>query len=224
MSQIASRLKSYVDNLPPQVRLAAVSKFHTTDEILEAYQAGQRLFAESRVQELTAKVEHLPADVEWHFIGPLQTNKVKYLAPFVSLIHSVDSMRLYREIDKQAKRVGRTIPILLQVYIADEDTKSGFSPDELIEALKEIFEKHGDASVQICGLMGMATYTDDKEQIRAEFAVLKKLFEEVKAKFFPHDENFTEISMGMSGDYQIAIEEGSTLIRIGTAIFGERSY
>ena len=218
---IASNIKTLRESLPPQVSVVAVSKFHPTAQIREAYDAGQRLFGESRVQELVAKQQELPKDIEWHFIGTLQRNKVKQIAPFVTLIHSLDSERLMREIEKQGAACGRVISCLLQVHIAEEETKSGFSPDECRRFLEE-GRWRACAHLQIAGMMGMATYTDNREQVRREFRQLKELFDESKAKHFAGDPSFRELSMGMSADYPIAIEEGSTLIRVGTLIFGDR--
>jgi pyridoxal phosphate enzyme (YggS family) len=189
--------------------------------IQEAYDAGQRLFGESRVQELVTKQQQLPGDIEWHFIGGLQRNKVKQIAPFISLIHSLDSERLMLEIEKQGAACERVIPCLLQVHIAEEETKAGFSPDECLLFLKS-GRWRACTHLQIAGVMGMATYTDDSEQVRKEFRLLKSLFDTCKEQFFPDDPSFSEISMGMSGDYPIAIEEGSSLVRIGSLIFGER--
>ncbi len=203
-------------------QLIAVSKTHSAEKVLEAYQAGQRIFGENKVQEMSAKWEILPKDIEWHLIGHLQTNKVKHIVPFVSLIHSVDSRKLLEEINKQAKKVNRKINCLLQVYIAREETKFGFSEKELLELLTDKNLSLMD-SISICGLMGMATLTDDMEQIRKEFKSLKSLFEKIKAMGIAPD-SFREISMGMSSDYKIAMEEGSTMVRIGTAIFGDRDY
>jgi pyridoxal phosphate enzyme (YggS family) len=200
-----------------------VSKFQSNEAILEAYQAGECIFGESKVQELCKKQAELPCDISWHFIGHLQTNKVKYLVPFVDLIHGVDSLKLLAEINKQAAKINRKINCLLQIHIAQEDTKFGFDEAELRailanETLKEF--RH----VTICGLMGMATFTNDTDQIRREFCRLKNLFDQIKAGFFADDANFSELSMGMSDDYQIAINEESTLVRIGTTIFGGRIY
>lgn len=220
---IGEQVKSIKDSLPEGVRLIAVSKFHPNEAILEAYEAGQRLFGENHVQELTAKHESLPKDIEWHFIGHLQTNKVKYIAPFVSLIHGIDTPKLLKVVDKEGAKVGRVIPCLLQLHIASEETKFGFSREECLEMLSSsiISDLH---HVQICGLMGMATNTDDEEQIRKEFHTLHSFFKELKESYFKDEPAFKELSMGMSDDYPIAIEEGSTLIRVGTMIFGERDY
>ena len=209
--------------LPQGVRLVAVSKYHPNEAILEAYNAGQRVFGESKVQEMVAKYEALPKDIEWHFIGHLQTNKIKYMAPFVSLIHGVDSLKLLKEIDKQAAKAGRRVKCLLQIHIAQEETKFGFSPNECKEMLAQGEWKEL-KNIQLCGLMGMATNTDSTEQVRAEFSSLSSLFDELKSAFFTHDEAFCELSMGMSDDYPEAIEAGSTLVRVGSKIFGERVY
>ncbi len=209
--------------LPQGVRLVAVSKYHPNEAILEAYNAGQRVFGESKVQEMVAKYEALPKDIEWHFIGHLQTNKIKYMASFVSLIHGVDSLKLLKEIDKQAAKTGRRIKCLLQIYIAQEETKFGFSPNECKEMLDQ-GEWRELKNIQLCGLMGMATNTDSTDQVRAEFSSLSSLFDELKNAFFASDEAFCELSMGMSDDYPEAIEAGSTLVRVGSKIFGERVY
>lgn len=204
-------------------KLIAVSKTQPIEKIKEAYDAGQRLFGENKAQEMMAKHQALPQDIEWHMIGHLQTNKVKYIAPYVSLIHSVDSEKLLEEIDKQGKKAGRIIPCLLQVHIAKEETKFGFDPEEVVSLLS------GSAIVQlknieINGLMGMATFTENKEAIRKEFQSLRKLFDDLKERALPSNAMMKELSMGMSSDYKIAMQEGSTYVRIGTAIFGERNY
>ncbi len=218
---IKNNISSLTQNLPPGCRLIAVSKTKPVEMILEAYAAGQRLFGENRVQELVAKFEALPKDIEWHMIGHLQSNKVKMMAPFVHLIHSVDSINLLAEIDKQAAKAGRKISCLLQVHIAKEETKFGFSPEELLEAFQQhSFDKF--EHVQIIGLMGMATFTHDHDQVRSEFKSLRKLFDTLKSWSLPVNTIMKELSMGMSGDYNIAVEEGSTLIRVGSAIFGSR--
>jgi pyridoxal phosphate enzyme (YggS family) len=220
---LSEKINNIQKTLPAGVRLVAVSKYHPASLIQEAYDAGQRIFGESHVQELVAKHDALPKDIEWHFIGHLQTNKVKYIAPFVSLIHAVDSERLLIEIDKQAKRCGRTIPILLQVHVAKETTKFGFTPDELLN-----FMENGDwrqyTNIRFSGIMCMATNTDDEALIASEFEQAKTLFHRIKEKYFSDSDTFNECSWGMSGDYPIAIEHGSTLIRIGSMIFGERTY
>ncbi len=220
---IGERIKEIQSELPAGVRLVAVSKFHPAEAIEEAYRAGQRIFGESKVQEMTAKHEVLPKDIEWHFIGHLQTNKVKYIAPYVSLIHGIDSFKLLAEVDKQAAKAGRTVSCLLQLHIAREETKFGFSFDECREMLAEgrwRELKH----VRLCGLMGMATNTDNAAQIREEFRSLSDFFREVKSAWFADDDAFRELSMGMSHDYHEAIAEGSTLVRVGSKIFGERIY
>lgn len=220
---LSEKINNIQKTLPAGVRLVAVSKYHPASLIQEAYDAGQRIFGESHVQELVAKHDALPKDIEWHFIGHLQTNKVKHIAPFVSLIHAVDSERLLIEIDKQAKRSGRTIPVLLQVHVAKETTKFGFTPDELLN-----FMENGDwrqyTNIRFSGIMCMATNTDDKALIASEFEQAKTLFHRIKEKYFSDSDTFNECSWGMSGDYPIAIEHGSTLIRIGSMIFGERTY
>jgi pyridoxal phosphate enzyme (YggS family) len=201
-------------------KLVAVSKTKPIALIEEAYQAGQRIFGENKVQEMEEKYHALPKDIEWHMIGHLQTNKVKYIAPFVSLIHSVDSTKLLEEINKQGKKINRPIPILLQVYIAEEETKFGFDETEI----RSFFEGKKVEDYPFClikGLMGMASLTDNEEKIRNEFRGLKLLFDTIKKT---HPDNMQELSMGMSSDYQLAIHAGSTLVRIGTAIFGERNY
>ncbi|WP_352423882.1 YggS family pyridoxal phosphate-dependent enzyme [Proteiniphilum sp.] len=218
-------IQSHIDDLretvPSAVTLVAVSKFHPAGMVREAYDAGQRVFGESRVQELVVKKEQLPGDIEWHFIGNLQRNKVKQIAPFISLIHSLDNERLMQEIEKQGAANGRVIPCLVQIHIAEEETKAGFSPDECRQFLEGGKWKTC-PHVRIAGVMGMATFTDDENQVRKEFRQLKSLFDEFKAGYFADDPGFREISMGMTGDYPVAIEEGSTMIRIGTLIFGDR--
>jgi len=202
-------------------RLVAVSKTHPVEKIRDAYDAGQRLFGENKVQEMVDKQPQLPGDIGWHLIGHLQRNKVKYIAPFVTLIHAVDSFRLLEEIDKQGAKCGRTLHCLLQVYIAVEETKFGLDPDEVVDLVQHVEPlKH----VRIDGLMGMASLTDDTDKIRSEFKTLKSLFEKLKASSLPANVSMKELSMGMSSDYDIALDEGSTLVRIGTAIFGEREY
>jgi pyridoxal phosphate enzyme (YggS family) len=203
------------------VKLIAVSKTKSDAEILEAYNLGQRAFGENKVQEMLDKYEILPKDIEWHMIGNLQTNKVKYIAPFVHLIQSVDSLKLAIEINKQAEKNNRVIDVLLEVFIAAETTKHGFSEEELIEYL-EIDTFKNLKYIRIVGLMGMATYSQNKVLIKNEFGNLKSLFDQLKNTYFKDNAAFKEISMGMSGDYEIAIEKGSTMIRVGSAIFGER--
>lgn len=207
--------------LPAKTRLVAVSKFHGVDEILKAYEGGHKIFGESRVQELIEKQPSLPEDIQWHFIGRLQRNKVKFIVPFIHCIHSVDSERLLLQIERQAARVDRVIPCLLQIHIAEEDTKAGFTEEEcwsFLSSKKWREYKH----IQLSGVMGMATYTDDETIVKREFAKLNTYFDKVKEHFFADSPKFKEISMGMSSDYTFAIEEGSTLIRVGSKIFGER--
>jgi len=215
LSQIRSELTL------KNARLVAVSKTHPISRILEIYHQGQRIFGENRPQEMLEKQAALPADIEWHFIGHLQTNKVKMIAPFVSLIHSVESFRLLQEIDKQALKNNRVIDCLLQFHIAQEETKFGLDEQEAIELLQSP-EFGALKNIRICGVMGMATFTDDQEQVRKEFRSLKTIFVHLKTQFFTQSAHFCEISMGMSGDWQLALEEGSTLVRIGSLIFGER--
>lgn len=201
----------------------AVSKTKPVADIETLYQAGQRIFGENKVQEMCDKYEQLPQDIAWHMIGHLQRNKVKYIVPFVSLIHSVDSVRLLQEIDKQAAKVDRKVNCLLQIHIAEEDTKFGLDAQELEELLtSDAFKAM--QHVQICGLMGMATNTDNEAQVLKEFKTLKSLFDKTKAAYFAETLEFKELSMGMSGDYELAIEAGSTLVRIGSLLFGARNY
>lgn len=218
---IKETIQAINSQLPPQTRLVAVSKYHPAEAIMEAYEAGQRIFGESHVQELQRKALELPQDIEWHFIGHLQTNKVKYIAPYVSLIHAVDSERLLAEIDKQGKRIGRSIPCLLQLHIAREETKFGFSEEELISLL-ENGTHLAYTSVNLCGLMCMASNVDDEEQIADEFARAHSLFLTIKDRYFKDNTDFAQCSWGMSDDYPLAIAHGSTLVRIGSKIFGSR--
>ncbi len=218
---IKKNLSNILSELPGNVKLVAVSKFHPVEMIKEAYDTGQFIFGESRVQELTSKQPLLPKDIKWHFIGTLQTNKVKYIAPFISMIQSVDSLKLLNEINKQAKKYERTIRVLIEVHIAKESSKHGFS----VEECKTHFT-NGDftqfSNIEFCGLMGMSTFTNDIDMIRKEFRALHYLFKEIQSMQGINNSIFNEISMGMSNDYKIAIEEGSTMIRIGTEIFGTR--
>ena len=217
------RIKEIRNELPEGVRLVAVSKFHPNEDIEEAYRAGQRIFGESKVQEMTAKYESQPKDIEWHFIGHLQTNKVKYIVPYVALIHGIDSYKLLAEVDKQAAKAGRRVNCLLQLHIAREETKFGFSFDECRQMLAE-GQWRQLQHIRLCGLMGMATNTDNVEQIKEEFRSLSNFFREVKSTWFADDDAFCELSMGMSHDYHEAIAEGSTLVRVGSKICGERIY
>lgn len=218
---IKKNLQNIIKNIPENVRLVAVSKTMPNDLINEVYDAGQRIFGENKAQELIAKQPELPDNIKWHFIGHLQTNKVKYIAPFVSMIESVDRLKLLKEINKQAKKNERTIDCLLQFHIAEEDSKFGFNKEEAVEMIEsEAFSLLN--NVRITGVMGMATFTEDMDQVRKEFKTLKELFKFFKENYFSDFTDFKEVSMGMSADYNIAIEEGSTNVRIGTAIFGER--
>ncbi len=223
MTHIQKQLNEVLATLPSHVRLVAVSKFHPIEALQEAYDAGQRIFGESKVQEMTQKYEAMPKDIAWHFIGHLQTNKIKYMAPYVAMIHGVDSFKLLAEIDKQAAKAGRCIPCLLQIHIAQEETKFGFTFDECREMLRQ-GEWKNLSHVAISGVMGMATNTDNDEQIKKEFQSLGQFFNEIKQEYFIDNESFREISMGMSDDYPMAIEAGSTLVRVGSRIFGERNY
>ena len=220
---IADNLKQVLAELPQGVRLVAVSKFHPNEAIEEAYQAGQRIFGESKVQEMTAKYESLPKDIEWHFIGHLQSNKIKYMIPYVAMIHGIDTYKLLAEVNKQAGKAGRTVNCLLKIHVAQEETKFGFSPEECREML-DAGEWKALAHVRICGLMGMASNTDNIEQINGEFRLLSSLFKEIKENWFADSDVFRELSMGMSHDYHEAIASGSTLVRVGSKIFGEREY
>lgn len=220
---IKDNLQRLLSELPQGVRLVAVSKYHPEEAILEAYEAGQRIFGESKAQEMTRKHESLPKDIQWHFIGHLQTNKIKYIIPYVAMIHSVDSYKLLTEIDCHAAKARRVVPVLLQIHIAREETKFGFDADECREMLKEGAWKQL-KNVSICGLMGMATNTDSHEQIDREFCSLHSFFNELKKDYFVFRPQFGELSMGMSDDYPLAIRQGSTLIRVGSKIFGERNY
>ena len=220
---IVDSLASVKASLPGSIKLIAVSKTHSTERILEAYNAGQRAFGENKVQELVPKYEALPKDIEWHLIGHLQRNKVKLVVPFVSLIHSVDSEKLLSTIDQEAEKAEREVKCLIQVHIAEEETKFGFTPDE---AFRFFVDKRPAAykHVRIAGLMGMATLTDDTTRIRKEFFLLHDLFEKVRTEGNVTKEDFSTLSMGMSSDYPIAVEIGSTMVRVGSAIFGKRDY
>lgn len=220
---IAGNITRLKASLPAGVMLVAVSKFHPVEALREAYDAGQRIFGESRAQELTAKQKALPADIEWHFIGPLQSNKVKDIAPFIHTIHSIDSLKLLKEVDKQAAKHGRIIRVLLEIHVAQEEAKHGFSPDECASLLHDLPDG-ALPNIRFGGLMGMATNTDDLELIRQEFRLLHTLYLALKSSRFKDDEHFRELSMGMSHDYPLAIDEGSTMIRVGSSIFGEREY
>ena len=224
MSEIKQNLEKFNQELAnTSCRLVAVSKTKPVELLQEAYDCGIRVFGENKAQEMTNKHEELPNDIEWHMIGHLQTNKVKYIAPFVSMIHSVDSLKVLKEINKRAKQNHRVIDCLFQMHIAQEETKFGLSEEELSEILtSEVFQQM--ENVQMKGVMGMATNTENDSQVRKEFRELKRIFEQVKVEHKHTNIDFQEISMGMSGDYKIAIEEGSTLIRVGSSIFGARNY
>jgi pyridoxal phosphate enzyme (YggS family) len=218
---IAANIEKIKQQLSQNIKLIAVSKTKPVETLMEAYHSGQKIFGENKVQELVGKYEQMPKDIEWHMIGHLQSNKVKYIIPFVSLIHSVDSENLLSEINKQAAKINKIQQVLLQISIADEETKFGFEEEELFKLLAK-YINHEFNHIEIIGLMGMATFTDNEEQIGNEFAGLKKLFELVKSKYFSHKESFQALSMGMSSDYKIAIANGSNLIRVGSSIFGGR--
>ena len=223
MYDVRAHLREVVSRLPQGVRLVAISKYHPNEYIEAAYAEGQRLFGESHEQELRQKHESLPKDIEWHFIGHLQTNKVKYIAPYITMVEAVDSLKLLREIDKQAAKCGRTIDVLLELHIAEEETKYGLTPDACRQLLADGAWRDMQ-HVRICGLMMMASNTDDEQQIRREFREAKDLFDELKAQYFQDVPYFRERSWGMSHDYPIAVEEGSTMVRVGTTIFGPRIY
>ncbi len=223
MYDVKGNLRKVLGSLPDGVRLVAISKFHPNEFIEAAYAEGQRVFGESQEQELAKKVDSLPKDIEWHFIGHLQTNKVKYIAPYIGMIEAVDSLKLLKEINKQAVKHNRVIKVLLELHIAEEETKYGLTLDACRELL-ENGEWRELKNVQICGLMMMASYTDDQGQIEHEFDTAFKFFDEVKAKYFADDDAFCERSWGMSHDYQLAIKHGSTMVRVGTTIFGPRVY
>lgn len=221
MSDIPENISLFKEELPDNVKLIAISKTKSVDEIKEAYNTGHRFFGENRVQELLGKYEKLPGDIKWHMVGHLQRNKVKYIAGFIHMIESVDSEKLLRAINKEAIKVDRTIDCLLQFHIAKEETKFGFSEEEAVQMIESgVLDEL--SNVNIRGVMGMATFTDDMDRVRSEFAYLRSVFEELKEKYFSKKDDFCEISMGMSGDYKVAIEEGSTMVRIGTLIFGAR--
>ncbi|SFN32689.1 YggS family pyridoxal phosphate-dependent enzyme [Salegentibacter flavus] len=216
---ISENIKKYRAELPENVKLVAISKTKPNEDILEAYEAGQRIFGENKIQEMTDKWEALPKDIEWHMVGHVQRNKVKYMAPFVGLIHAVDSLKLLKEINKQAKKHERVIKCLLQIKIAEEDSKFGISAEEAEEILaSEAYQKM--KNTQVIGLMGMATFTEDEKQVSGEFQYLKKVFDKLKENY----PSLGELSMGMSGDYNLAVANGSNMVRIGSNIFGERNY
>lgn len=223
MFDVAKNLHEVLDTLPDGVKLVAISKFHPKEYIEAAYREGQRIFGESHEQELAGKVQSLPKDIEWHFIGHLQTNKVKYIAPYISMIEAVDTVKLLKEINKQAAKYNRVINILLELHIAEEESKYGFTPDACREFLKS-GEWRELKNVHISGLMMMASNVEDKDQIRKEMTFASNLFDELKATYFSDDPEFKDRSWGMSHDYPIAVECHSTMVRVGTAIFGPRVY
>ena len=223
MPDIKANIEEFTKQLPSGTRLVAVSKFHPVEELQEAYDAGQRRFGESRAQEFVAKAPQLPEDICWHFIGHLQKNKVRSIMPFVSMIESVHSIELLQLIEKEAARIDRTVDVLLQLHVAQEETKSGFSVDELLTAADDGLLT-GYTHVRICGLMAMASLTDDMEQVAREFDTVRRAYLTLKDGCFDESEDFNELSMGMSDDWQVAIKYGATLVRIGTAIFGPRVY
>ncbi|MFW5538170.1 MAG: YggS family pyridoxal phosphate-dependent enzyme [Segatella copri] len=223
MYDVKGNLREVLGNLPAGVNLVAISKFHPNEYIEAAYAEGQRIFGESHEQELARKVESLPKDIEWHFIGHLQTFKLKYIAPYISMIESVVSLKLLKEINKQAAKHDRVVKVLLELHIAEEETKSGFSFDDCRELL-EAGEWRTMEHVQICGIMMMASNTDDEQQIAQEFDAAYAFFKEVKEKYFADDDAFCERSWGMSHDYRIAVKHGSNMVRVGTTIFGPRIY
>jgi PLP dependent protein len=220
---VNENLQKVLATLPPHVKLVAVSKTKPEAVVMEAYQFGQKVFGENKVQELMAKQLALPADIDWHFIGHLQSNKVKYIAPFIAMIHAVDSLKLLKTIDREGAKNNRIINCLLQFYIADEETKFGLNMDEAF-ALLESADFASMQHVRLCGVMGMATFTSNSEQVSHEFKTLHNIFLELKNRYFHEDQFFSEISMGMSDDYLLAVEQGSTMVRIGSTIFGERNY
>ncbi|MCD8042652.1 MAG: YggS family pyridoxal phosphate-dependent enzyme [Tannerellaceae bacterium] len=218
---IAGNITQIKESLPEGVTLVAVSKFHPVEALTEAYEAGQRIFGESRAQELKAKQAVLPNDIEWHFIGPLQSNKVKDIAAYIHTIHSIDSLKLLQEVNKQAIKHNRIIRVLLEIHVAKEESKHGFSAEEVRKLLANE-EWKTLTHIRISGLMGMATFTEDENQVRSEFRQLKELFDSIRKTYFPDNPEFSTLSMGMSDDYPIAIAEGSTIIRVGSKIFGQR--
>jgi len=220
---IAEQIKNITSSLPTTTRLIAVSKTKPVEDIQEAYNAGQRVFGENKALEMRDKHEALPKDIEWHFIGHLQTNKIKYIIPYVSLIHSIDSLNLLKEVNKEATKKGRKVDCLLQFHIAQEDTKFGLSYEEAEQLLSSTEYKQME-NIRIVGVMGMATFTDNNTQVSAEFGSLRTIFDRLKKEYFSAEESFCELSMGMSDDYHLAIEQGSTLVRVGSAIFGKRNY
>ncbi len=223
MGEIAGKLKTIKERLSSGISLIVVSKTRSVEEIMEVYNEGHRLFGENRVQELLTKRPCLPDDIHWHIIGHLQTNKVKYIVPFISMIESVDSLKLLETINREAEKAGRQIDVLIQAHIATEETKFGFDADEILAVNWKIISDQM-PNIRICGVMGMASFTDDLSVVHAEFKRLHALFVRLRDEYFGNINYFSEVSMGMSGDWETAIEEGSTMIRVGTAIFGQRKY
>lgn len=228
---IKNNIENLLKEIPDNVKLVAVSKTKSNENILEAYNAGLRIFGENKVQELSEKHPRLPEDIQWHFIGHLQSNKVKYIAPYISMLHAIDSLKLLKVVYKEGVKNNRLINCLLQIYIAEEETKFGLTYKQIIDLLqnpdfKELQKKSqkNNAGFQISGLMGMATYTNDSEKIKQEFQQLKQYFDKIRTNYQSENQHFMELSMGMSNDYQLAIEQGSTMIRVGTSIFGARNY
>ena len=220
---IAQNLQHITEQLPAGIKLVAVSKFHPVERIMEAYDAGQRIFGENRAQEFAAKAPQMPTDIEWHFIGHLQKNKVRMIMPWVSTIQSIDSTQLLQLVDKEAARIDRHVDVLLQLHVAKEQTKSGFAVDEILETA-ENGAFNNLSNVTITGVMAMATFTDDMDQVASEFELVHNTFLTLREKYFASNPAFKEISMGMSDDWPIAVKYGATLVRIGTAIFGPREY
>ena len=226
MIDVQQNIAAIRQHIPSGVTLICVSKFHTAETIMQAYDAGERNFGESRVQELLLKQQALPSDIRWHFIGHLQTNKVRQIVPFVHMIHSVDSVRLLEVINREAEKIGRRVKVLLEVHVAKEETKSGFMPEEILSIANSLIASSPNSLypwVEICGIMGMATFTDDADLVRSDFASLRSIFDTCSTRFPSLSSGFKELSIGMSDDYPLAIEYGSTMVRIGSMIFGERN-
>lgn len=223
MPSIAENIETIKAQLPPNVQLVAVSKYHPVEKLMDAYDAGQRLFGENHAQQLVAKQPHMPADVQWHFIGHLQTNKVRLLMPAVGMIESIDSLKLLAKVNDEALRAGRTVDVLLQLHVAQETSKTGFKAEELVQAAEQ-GRLNGMTGIRCCGVMGMATNTPDHALVAHEFQLIRDTFERLRAGAFAGKEHFSVVSMGMSNDWRIAVDHGATLLRIGTAIFGPREY
>ncbi len=222
MNRIAANIRRIEGTLPPSTQLIVVSKYRTIEEIKGCYDAGVRVMAENRVQALLERKDELPSDIQWHLIGHLQTNKVKYIAEFISMIHSVDSLKLLLEINRYGMKFNRKIPVLIQLHVAQEESKFGLAVNELDDFFQSVIALKSENTLQgveICGLMSMASFTPNEEQVRTEFSVVRQAFKEIKERYFNDSPNFNQLSIGMSGDYKIAIEYGSTMVRIGTAVF-----